>query len=85
MFAESGVDEELRLRFGDAAPFVKPGALCGGAAEIVDRIGQYQDAGVDWINLGLRAPFDLAAIERFATEVIPQVRPRSVTRPSGDE
>ena len=73
VLAESDVDEELRRRFGDAAPFVKPGSLCGGVAEVVDRIGKYQEAGVDWINLGLRAPFDLAAVERFATEVIPQV------------
>lgn len=73
VFAESDVDEELRRRFGATAPYIKPGTLCGSVAEIVDRIGQYQAVGADWINLGLRAPFDLAAIERFATEVLPQV------------
>ena len=74
VLAETGVDDELRRRFGDAAPWVKPGTLCGSVDEIVDRIGQYQAAGADWINLGLRAPFDLAAVERYATEVLPQVR-----------
>ena len=74
VFSESDVDEALQRRFGAAGPFIKPGTLCGSVAEIVDRVGQYQAAGVDWINLGLRAPFDLAAVERFATEVLPQVR-----------
>jgi alkanesulfonate monooxygenase SsuD/methylene tetrahydromethanopterin reductase-like flavin-dependent oxidoreductase (luciferase family) len=72
VFAEKNADEELKLRYGDAADLVKEGTLYGSVEQIVDKIGRYRQAGVDWINLGLRAPFDLAALRRFATEVIPQ-------------
>jgi alkanesulfonate monooxygenase SsuD/methylene tetrahydromethanopterin reductase-like flavin-dependent oxidoreductase (luciferase family) len=72
VFAEKNADEELKIRYGDAADLVKEGTLYGSVEQIVDKIGRYQQAGVDWINLGLRAPFDLAALQRFATEVIPR-------------
>lgn len=73
VFADSGADEELARRFGAYADRVKEGTLYGGVGQIVEKIGRYQQAGADWINLGLRAPFDIASLERFATEVIPQV------------
>jgi alkanesulfonate monooxygenase SsuD/methylene tetrahydromethanopterin reductase-like flavin-dependent oxidoreductase (luciferase family) len=72
VFAEKNADEELKLRYGDAADLVKEGTLYGSVEQILDKIGRYQQAGADWINLGLRAPFDLAALGRFATEVIPR-------------
>jgi hypothetical protein len=28
----------------------------------------------DWLNLALRAPFELDALERFAAQVVPQVQ-----------
>jgi F420-dependent oxidoreductase-like protein len=59
-------DESLRQQFGGLADFVRPGVLTGTDAEIIDRIGQYVDAGVDQVNLALRAPFDADALERFA-------------------
>ena len=31
----------------------------------------YVDAGARWINLALRAPFELDALATFATEVAP--------------
>ena len=40
--------------------------LKGSDEEIIDRIGQYVDAGADQVNLALRAPFDLDALERFS-------------------
>jgi alkanesulfonate monooxygenase SsuD/methylene tetrahydromethanopterin reductase-like flavin-dependent oxidoreductase (luciferase family) len=40
--------------------------LGGSDAEVVDRIGSYVAAGADQVNLALRAPFDLGALERFA-------------------
>jgi len=40
--------------------------LKGSDDEIVDRIGQYVEAGADQVNLALRAPFDLDALERFS-------------------
>jgi F420-dependent oxidoreductase-like protein len=59
-------DESLRQQFGGLAELVRPGVLTGGDEEVIDRIGQYIDAGADQVNLALRAPFDADALERFA-------------------
>ena len=59
-------EESLRQQFGGLADFVRPGVLTGSDDEVVDRIGQYVDAGADQVNLALRAPFDEEALDRFA-------------------
>ncbi|MEI7592025.1 MAG: LLM class flavin-dependent oxidoreductase [Actinomycetes bacterium] len=69
--APDQVDAELELRFGPLAASRRDGVLVGDTAAITDRVGHYVDAGADWIMLALRAPFDLDALERFATEVVP--------------
>jgi probable F420-dependent oxidoreductase len=67
-------DEELEQRFGGVATFVRPSALTGTPQEMTDRIGAYAELGVDWVILALRAPFDPDSIDRFASEVMPQLR-----------
>jgi alkanesulfonate monooxygenase SsuD/methylene tetrahydromethanopterin reductase-like flavin-dependent oxidoreductase (luciferase family) len=74
VLSEHDADAQLQRRFGAAAESVKQGTLHGSVGEVVEKVGRYQQAGADWINLGLRAPFDLDALERFVTEVVPQVR-----------
>jgi F420-dependent oxidoreductase-like protein len=59
-------DDSLRAQFGGIADFVRPGVLGGSDEEVVDRIGQYVDAGADQVNIALRAPFDTDALERLA-------------------
>lgn len=59
-------DASLTAQFGALADLVRPGVLTGSDEEVVDRIGQYVDAGADQINLALRAPFDREALERFS-------------------
>jgi alkanesulfonate monooxygenase SsuD/methylene tetrahydromethanopterin reductase-like flavin-dependent oxidoreductase (luciferase family) len=59
-------EESLRQQFGGLADLVRPGVLTGSDAEVIDRIGQYVDAGADQVNLALRAPFDEDALDRFA-------------------
>jgi F420-dependent oxidoreductase-like protein len=59
-------DESLRRQFGTLADAVRPGVLTGTDEEVLDRIGQYVDAGADQVNIALRAPFDLDAIERLS-------------------
>jgi alkanesulfonate monooxygenase SsuD/methylene tetrahydromethanopterin reductase-like flavin-dependent oxidoreductase (luciferase family) len=66
-------DESLRTQFGALAEFFRPGVLSGTVTEMVDRVGAYVDAGADWVILAMRAPFDHGGLERFATEVLPQV------------
>jgi len=67
-------DEELRSKFGGMADWIRPSALTGSNDQIVDRIGEYRDAGAEWVNLALRAPFDLDSVDRFAAEVLPAFR-----------
>lgn len=59
-------DESLRSQFGALAEAVRPGVLSGSDEAIIDRIGQYVEAGADQVNIALRAPFDLEALDRFA-------------------
>ena len=59
-------DDNLRHQFGAIADFVRPGVLTGSDEEILDRIGQYVEAGADQINISLRAPFDIELLERFS-------------------
>jgi alkanesulfonate monooxygenase SsuD/methylene tetrahydromethanopterin reductase-like flavin-dependent oxidoreductase (luciferase family) len=40
--------------------------LGGSDQEVVDRIGEYVEAGADQVNIALRAPFDGDALERLA-------------------
>ncbi|NCZ69786.1 MAG: TIGR03560 family F420-dependent LLM class oxidoreductase [Acidimicrobiia bacterium] len=59
-------EESLRAQFGMLADGVRPGVLTGSDDEVIDRIGQYVEAGAEQINLALRAPFDRDALERFS-------------------
>lgn len=59
-------EESLRSQFGALADGVRPGVLTGSDDEVLDRIGQYVAAGADQVNIALRAPFDLDAVERLS-------------------
>ena len=59
-------DDSLRQQFGKVAEFVRPGVLMGSHEQILQRIGEYVDAGADQVNIALRAPFHLDALEQFA-------------------
>ena len=64
--------ESLERQFGAIADFVSPGVLMGSTAEMVDAIGRYVDAGAQQINVALRAPYEVSALEAIA-EAIEQV------------
>jgi F420-dependent oxidoreductase-like protein len=59
-------EDSLRAQFGAIAEFVRPGVLVGQGKELVDRIGQYLDAGADQINFSLRAPWDEGLLDLAA-------------------
>jgi alkanesulfonate monooxygenase SsuD/methylene tetrahydromethanopterin reductase-like flavin-dependent oxidoreductase (luciferase family) len=58
-----GTDDEVRRR-----------VLVGSAQQMVDVLGSYAAAGIDMAILNLRPPFPLDGLERFAADVLPQVR-----------
>lgn len=59
-------EESLRTQFGELAERVRPGVLTGSEQQVVDRIGEFVEAGADQVNLALRAPIDVEDIERFS-------------------
>jgi F420-dependent oxidoreductase-like protein len=62
-------EASLQRQFGDIAEFVRPGVLTGGRQEMVDRIGAYVEAGAQQVNVALRAPYELAALEHLADAI----------------
>ena len=57
---------------GDRAPEVNPeGSLTGSAQQMVDRIGEYADTGVQGLNIAIRPPVDWDALAVFVEEVMP--------------
>ena len=64
-------DDELRQQFTQIAEFVRPGVLIGSGQQLVDRVGEYLDAGVDGLIVAVRSPFDPDALTAFAEAVLP--------------
>jgi alkanesulfonate monooxygenase SsuD/methylene tetrahydromethanopterin reductase-like flavin-dependent oxidoreductase (luciferase family) len=62
-------EESLQRQFGFTAEFVRPGVLMGSTAEIVDQVGRYVAAGADQVNLAMRAPFELDALEAISIAI----------------
>jgi alkanesulfonate monooxygenase SsuD/methylene tetrahydromethanopterin reductase-like flavin-dependent oxidoreductase (luciferase family) len=62
-------EESLQRQFGLTAEFVRPGVLMGSTQELTDGLGRYVESGADQINLALRAPFELAALEAIAAAI----------------
>jgi F420-dependent oxidoreductase-like protein len=67
-------EQDLVAQFGTMVEFLRGSVLTGSTQEVVDRIGEYADAGAHQINVAMRAPFDVEGLERFAAEVLPQFR-----------
>jgi F420-dependent oxidoreductase-like protein len=66
-------DDALHAQFGGLAEAVRPGVLIGSPDQLVDRIGEYVEAGADQLNIALRAPWDLTLLD-LATAAIDQLR-----------
>ena len=45
--------------FGPLTDFVLPGILVGTPQQVIDRLGEYERAGAEWVILALRAPVRL--------------------------
>jgi alkanesulfonate monooxygenase SsuD/methylene tetrahydromethanopterin reductase-like flavin-dependent oxidoreductase (luciferase family) len=71
---DTDVETVIRARYGAAAEQVQAAALAGSTEQIAAGVGAFVDAGADWLILALRPPFELDALEQFATSVVPQFR-----------
>ena len=70
-------DDELVAEFrrtrGGTEAEVRRRAVLGDPDAMVDVLRAYAAAGVDLAVLGLRPPFDVSGLERFALEVVPRL------------
>mgnify|MGYP000048469230 CR=1 FL=1 len=74
--ARAAVQEaKLEQMFGQLAEWVKPGHLLGTPERVRERVEEYRAAGVEWLILALRAPFDWEGLELFVREVMPAFPP----------
>ena len=64
-------DDDLVRQFGGGAEYIGANALKGSAQQVIDRVGEYGDAGAEMVIVALRAPFDIDGLDRFAAEVLP--------------
>lgn len=62
-------EASLQRQFGAIVERVRPGILMGSTAAMVDGIGRYVEAGADQINVALRAPYELGALEAIAEAI----------------
>jgi alkanesulfonate monooxygenase SsuD/methylene tetrahydromethanopterin reductase-like flavin-dependent oxidoreductase (luciferase family) len=71
---EGDVDAVIGERYGGAADQVRAAAVWGSVDRVTDAVGRFVDAGADWLILAARPPFELDALEAFATTVAPWFR-----------
>ena len=62
-------ERDLKARFGAASERVRPAVLMGSPAQVADHVGHYLEAGVDQVNLAVRAPWDLAALDHVVAAI----------------
>ena len=67
--------EALAARWGDRNEIrLDEGMLLGTPQQVIDRIGQYRDAGCTWLNVVLRGPIDFDGLQLFMEAVVPAFR-----------
>ena len=62
-------EDALARQFGAIAEMVRPGVLMGSPEQMTDAIGRYADAGVDQINLAMRAPWEHDLLETLGETI----------------
>jgi F420-dependent oxidoreductase-like protein len=63
--------EGKKKELGAFARAMGGGALVGTPAQAIDRIGEYQRAGAQGLNIAFRPPVDWDAFEAYISEVLP--------------
>ena len=72
MGADAASAQAIRERLDAAGNPRAEGTLTGTSPEVVNRLGEYVEAGVQGVNLAVSAPFGQEALQAFAEEVMPQ-------------
>lgn len=59
--------------FAHQADEFRNGTLFGTASAVIDRLGEYVQAGVTDLNITQRAPYDFEAMQCFIEDVLPKL------------
>lgn len=71
--AEIETSVNVGFYLGDREPDVNvEGSLVGTTQQVIDRIGEYVECGVEGLNIAFRPPMDWDALQRFIEEVMPE-------------
>ena len=70
-FSESHSGWRKQKELGGFARALGGGALMGTPAQAIDRIGEYERAGAQGLNIAFRPPVDWDAFEAYISEVLP--------------
>ncbi len=60
-----------RKELGPFEAALREGALVGAPAQAIDRIGEFERAGAQGLNIAFRPPIDWEAFQAFSEEVLP--------------
>lgn len=71
MGADAASAEKNRKRLERYQPEHHGGALTGTAQQVLDRLGEYQQAGAQGVNIAFRPPIDWDALEAYIEQVLP--------------
>jgi F420-dependent oxidoreductase-like protein len=69
LMSSKGPRDTSRLREGAAA-----GGVAGEPQQVIDKMGQYVDAGAQRINIAFRPPVDWEALQEYIEDVMPAFR-----------
>ncbi len=69
-----GEESRLQEQWGPMTERVQQGALLATPETAADQIAAYVDAGADLVNVALRAPWNVEALDCYLNEVLPELR-----------
>jgi alkanesulfonate monooxygenase SsuD/methylene tetrahydromethanopterin reductase-like flavin-dependent oxidoreductase (luciferase family) len=72
--AAAQAERQLDAQWGEMASRIRKGALLGTPARVVEQVSAYVAAGAQGVNVALRAPWDVEALDAYLEEVVPTLR-----------
>jgi len=71
MWSTAAGEQRARAQIGRMKPETHGGILQGEAQQVIDRIGEYERAGAEGLNIAFRPPVDWDAFETYVEKVLP--------------
>ena len=74
LLGHAGLEGALVDVAAKLGPMGAQGGLVGSPQQVIDRIGEYVDAGAQQVNIAFRPPVDWQALQSYIEEVMPAFR-----------